>query len=358
MVLVTVDAGPDLADPLVPPWVDLRLQTVLEEERARWTQADEWLEEPLSLLASFVLQGGKRLRPAFCWYGFLGAGGSDETLVADVAAALELLHAFALLHDDVMDGSATRRGHPSMHRRLGQDHCRSGWRGESRRFGEGMAVLLGDLAFACADHLLGRAGQACGDVRAVWDELRLELVMGQYLDLAGAARGGVEWRRAVRIARYKSGAYTVERPLHMGAALAGRLGEMGRHYTAFGRPLGDAFQLRDDLDGAFGDEMVTGKPVGDDLREGKPTLLLALARERGGPAAASLLDRVGAPDLSGAEIRRLQHLLIDCGARDEVEHMIAHRHASAVAALGRAPIPEAVRAPLQDLADQIVVGPA
>ncbi len=343
----------------MPSWVDARLQEVLAEERARWARADAWLAEPLSLLADFVLQGGKRLRPMFCWYGFLGAGGaSDQALVTDVAAGLELLHAFALLHDDVMDGSESRRGLPSMHRRLERDHRRSGWRGESRRFGEGMAVLLGDLAFACADRLLASAGQAAPEVRPVWDELRLELVMGQYLDLAGAARGGLGWRRAVRIARYKSGGYTVERPLHLGAALTGRLGDMGPCYTAFGRPLGDAFQLRDDLVGTFGDELVSGKPVGDDLRDGKPTLLLALARDRCGPAAAPLLGRVGAPDLTGSEVERLCRLLEDCGARDEVEQMIRYRHACAVAALARAPIPDHVRAALDGLAAQVVRGPA
>ena len=356
MVPVAAALRHDVADSPTPSWVDARLEEVLQEERTRWAQADTWLLEPLSLLADFVLQGGKRLRPAFCWYGYLGAGGSDDSVVADVAAALELLHAFALLHDDVMDGSESRRGRPSMHRRLELDHCRSGWRGESRRFGEGMAILLGDLAFACADRLLTGAGQAAPEVHGVWNELRLELVMGQYLDLAGAARGGVGWRRAVRIARLKSGAYTVERPLHLGAALTGRLAEMSLSYTAFGRPLGDAFQLRDDLVGAFGDELLSGKAVGADLRDGKPTLLLAVARDRCGAAATRLLDRVGAPDLSRAEVRRLCSLLVDCGARDEVEQLIRRRHACAVAALARAPIPEHVRAALEDLAAQVVGG--
>lgn len=352
-----IQPAENAAWPSTVSWVDASLRAVLAAEQARWAAVDPWLAEPLTLLTDFVLAGGKRLRPAFCVFGFLGAGGSPEQPgLFDLAAALELLHAFALLHDDVMDGSDRRRGHLSVHRQLERIHGSAGWGGESRRFGEGMAVLLGDLALTLADRLLAAADHRHGGLRATWDELRLELVMGQYLDLAGAARGaargGIGYRRAIRIARYKSGAYTVERPLHLGAALAGRLDEMQCSYTAFGRPLGEAFQLRDDLLGTFGREAVTGKPVGDDLREGKPTVLLALAREYCGLAGAPLLDRVGSLDLSELEIRRLRRLFVECGARDEVERLIRQRHARAVSALGDMALPSDVRASLGVLADQ------
>jgi geranylgeranyl diphosphate synthase, type I len=330
--------------------VDEHLRQVLAREQRRWATVDPWLAEPVALLTDFVGRGGKRLRPAFCAYGYLAAGGHpDHAPWLDAAAGLELLHAFALLHDDVMDGSESRRGRPAMHRELDDVHRASEWRGESRRFGEGMAVLVGDLAFACADRLLKTAR---GDARQVWDELRLELVMGQYLDVAGAARGSVDRDRARRIARYKSGAYTVERPLHLGAAVAGWLPELSGPYSAFGRPLGEAFQFRDDLLGVFGDETATGKPVGDDLREGKPTLLLAIARERAGGAAAPLLDRIGAPDLSEHEIARLRRLLVDCGAREEVESLIDQRYGEAMSALDSAPILDRVRPALRALASQ------
>jgi geranylgeranyl diphosphate synthase, type I len=300
------------------------------------------------MLTEFVTRGGKRLRPAFCAYGYLGAGGHpDHPAWLDAAAGLELLHAFALLHDDVIDGSESRRGRPALHRELEGAHRDGGWRGEPRRFGEGMAVLVGDLAFACADRLF--SGMRA-DVRRIWDELRIELVMGQYLDVAGAARGGVDPSRARRIARFKSGAYTVERPLHLGAALAGWLPELAESYSAFGRPLGEAFQLRDDLLGVFGDTSTTGKPVGDDLREGKPTLLLALTRERGGPAAGPILARVGAADLSEHEIARIRRVVVECGARQEVERLIDERFTESMAALDAAPLVDRIRPPLRDLA--------
>jgi geranylgeranyl diphosphate synthase type I len=332
--------------------VDAHLDAVLERERRHWSSIDPWFAEPVDLLSDFVLVGGKRLRPLFCRYGFLAGGGDPEDgSWLDVAAGLELLHAFALLHDDVMDGSDRRRGRRSLHRRLHDGHQRAGWHGEARRFGEGVAVLVGDLAFTCADRLIRSAGWSVG---RVWDELRIELMMGQYLDVVGAARGPLPTERALRVARYKSGAYTVERPLHLGAAHAGAPADVSAALRAYGRPLGEAFQLRDDLLGVFGDEAATGKPVGEDLREGKPTVLLALACQVVTADEAGLLARVGAADLADDEIAGLRELLVRCGARDEVEQMIAVRHADALAALEAAPVPEPIRDRLHELAGQAV----
>jgi geranylgeranyl diphosphate synthase type I len=328
--------------------VEDRIRQLLELERDRWTAVDGLLGEPIELLADYVLAGGKRLRPLFCRLGYLGAGGDpDAGEWLDVAAALELLHAFALLHDDVMDGSTIRRGRPALHRRLAADHAGGGWRGDPRRFGEGVAVLLGDLAFACADRLVRGAGATVG---AVWDELRIELMMGQYLDVAAAARGGALTERALTVARYKSGSYSVERPLQLGAAQAGASATLREAYTAFGRPLGEAFQLRDDLLGVFGDEMTTGKPVGEDLREGKPTVLLALALAQAPTSAAGLLARVGAADLSAEEVAHLRELFLDCGAAAGVERMIDERHACALDALQTIDVPECVGDGLRALA--------
>jgi geranylgeranyl diphosphate synthase type I len=337
---------------LVALEVEAHVRHVLERERERWSVVDGRLAEPIDLLSDYVLSGGKRLRPSFCRYGYLGAGGDpDARDWLDVAAGLELLHAFALLHDDVMDGSTLRRGRPALHRRLAEDHRRGGWRGEPRRFGEGVAVLLGDLAFTCADRLVRGAGT---DVGAVWDELRIELMMGQYLDVTGASRGSLPTDQALLVARYKSGAYSVERPLHLGAAHAGATHALIDGYTAFGRPLGEAFQLRDDLLGVFGDEAHTGKPAGEDLREGKPTALLALARERAGPRGSALLARVGAVDLEHDEIDRLRRLLVDCGASEAVERMIEERHARALDALEVMELPTPVDHRLRELAGRAI----
>jgi len=324
---------------------------MLDAEIDRWTALDDTLAEPLDCLRTFVLDGGKRLRPAFCHWGFVGAGGdpSDERIVA-AGAAFELLQAFALVHDDVMDGSATRRGRRAVHMAFADRHDGDGLRGEARRFGEGVAVLIGDLAHVYADRFM--AG-AASDARAIWDELRIELNVGQYLDVVGTARADTDLTRARRIARYKSGKYTIERPLHVGAALAGRYHELHEALSAYGDPLGEAFQLRDDLLGAFGDESQTGKPVGDDLREGKPTPLLAIACQRAEGDALALLSLVGSDELSADDITQVQSVLVSTGALAEIEATIDRLTTSAIASIEVAPITPESSAALVELAEYV-----
>jgi len=327
---------------------------MLRDEIERWVALDPDLREPMAAMHRLVMSGGKRLRPAFCHWGFVGAGGdSDDPAVVDAGAALELLHTFALIHDDVMDDSDLRRGQDTVHRSFELRHAAEGWRGEGRRFGEGVAILVGDLAFVYADQLLGDVPPSAW---RVFTDLRLEVNVGQYLDLLGTARGGraqgdggVEQAR--RIGQYKSGKYTIERPLHLGAALAGRLGDLEGPLSAYGAPLGEAFQLRDDLLGAFGDSSVTGKPVGDDLREGRPTALYAYAAGSAEGASAKLLaDRFGAPDLSETEVAELQDVLEQTGARRKVETAVDRLVAEALTAIDLAPITGEARAELGELA--------
>jgi geranylgeranyl diphosphate synthase type I len=322
---------------------------LLDDEIARWAAADEELRDPLVALRDLVLAGGKRLRPAFCHWAFVGAGGdpADPRVIAG-GAAIELLHTFALIHDDIMDGSSTRRGTDTIHMTFEQRHAVSGWRGEGRRFGEGVAILAGDLAFVYADKLLMGAPP---DAVRVFNDLRVEVNVGQYLDLVGTAKGSVGHGAAARISRYKSGKYTVERPLHLGAALTGRLHEFECSLSAFGLPLGQAFQMRDDLLGVFGDPAATGKPVGEDLREGKPTVLYARAVELADAAAAGVLERYGAPDLDDDEIVALQEVLLSTGAVESVERAIDDLVAEALAALDDAPLVAEARTALAELAE-------
>ncbi len=311
--------------------VESRLRSLLDAEIHQWSAIDADLALPLQSLRDFVLGGGKRLRPAFCQWAFIGAGGEpDATTVVDTGAALELLHAFALIHDDIMDGSETRRGANTVHTQFAETHRHGMWNGEARRFGEGVAILIGDLAEVFADRLMIDTPAAA--FRA-WSQLKIEVNIGQYLDVLGAARGGTDLETSRRIAHYKSGKYTIERPLHVGVALVDRLDEFRERLSAYGSPLGEAFQLRDDILGAFGDEDRTGKPVGDDLREGKPTPLLAIARSEGTAQQRELLERVGEINLSEDEIRELQQVVIDTGARDQIEHTIAELTATSIDAL-------------------------
>lgn len=333
--------------------IDAQLAYTVAEQRARWTAVDPDLELPLSEVERLVLSGGKRIRPAFCYWGFRAAGGDGHSdTPIRVGAAIELLHVFALFHDDIMDGALTRRGQVTSHTSLADLHRASQWAGESRRFGEGAAILIGDLTHVISDQLLGDIPNAA---RYVWHEMRLEVNVGQYLDMLGSARRERSRETAQRICRYKSAKYTIERPLHLGALTADveRGAQLLPVLSKYGLPLGDAFQLRDDVLGVFGDTAITGKPVGDDLREGKPTLLLAYAYEKANSAQRKILDRVGTPDLTAGDITDMQTVIADTNALQDIETTISALHNEAVAALTASDIDSVAVTALQQLADYV-----
>ena len=333
--------------------VDDRLAALLESETARWGSFDADLVAPIREIGRLVLAGGKRLRPAFCYWGFVGSGGdARSTAVIDAGGALELLHAFALFHDDVMDGSTTRRGEPTTHTVFIDEHRKGSLAGEARRYGEGVAILVGDLAFVYADLLMkGASPQAW----AMWNELRVELNFGQYLDVVGSATSERRREKAERICRYKSGKYTIERPLHLGALLANPTcgDEHLNALSRYGLPLGDAFQMRDDVLGAFGETDVTGKPVGDDLREGKPTPLMAIAVSRANAAQKRTLGLVGSVSLSDAQVAEVQGVIRDTGALDELEAHITSLTDQAIASLQHANLTAEAKDELVALANYV-----
>ncbi|TFV89636.1 polyprenyl synthetase family protein [Blastococcus sp. CT_GayMR16] len=306
---------------------------------------------------SAVAEGGKRLRPAFAYWGWRGASGGsgeDEAAVLRAVAALEFVHASALVHDDVMDGAQTRRGRPATHIGFADRHGGQDLNGDGELFGTGAAILVGDLALVWSDELLGGSGlspAALARARAVWNTMRTEVTAGQYLDLLRAAGGLPGPQGALTVARYKSAGYTVQRPLQLGAAIAGAGAEVLEACTAIGLPLGEAFQLRDDVLGVFGDPAVTGKSADDDLREGKQTLLIALAEERTDDAGRRLLgDLLGNADAGPEDFDALRRLLETTGARARVEERITERTALARAAIASAPLAADARAALDALA--------
>ena len=305
-------------------------------------------------ITEFLLDGGKRLRPAFCYWGWRGAGGADTDEIVTAASSLELLQACALIHDDVMDGSDTRRGRPAMHRGFAALHRGEGWFGDPEAFGTSAAILLGDLCLIWADQMLNTSGLPASDLHraaSTYDEMRVELMAGQYLDVVEQALGGRDVERALRVARYKTAKYTIERPLHLGAVLAGAPPELLASYTDYGLPLGQAFQLRDDLLGVFGDPSETGKPAGDDLREGKRTALVAMALDRATPDQAAVVRRhLGDPRLDDAGVAQLREVIDSTGARAEVETLIARLTEEALAALGQADVDDDARVVLAALA--------
>ena len=328
--------------------VDARLRQFLAAERSRWVAFDADLAAPFGELERMVVGGGKRLRPVFTYWGFIGAGGtSSDARIIDAGAAFELLHAFALFHDDIMDGSTTRRGAITTHELMQAEHRTNSWAGDARRFGDGAAILIGDLSFVYADMLLAHLGPRGWQM---WNELRVELNLGQYLDMLGSAQNERRPDKAARICRYKSGKYTIERPLHLGALLADEDTALLDAYSAYGLPLGDAFQLRDDVLGAFGDSAITGKPVGDDLREAKPTPLMALALQRATPTQVTVLERVGRGVLNDADVMLVQQAITESGALAEMELRIEQFMTQAVTEISRAPIDKVVRDRLVELA--------
>ena len=350
-----IQKAPDSLD-FIAKKVESRIEDLLSDEIVRWSAVDADLAEPLGFLREMVLAGGKRLRPAFAYWAYVGVGGDpDSEEILNAGSALELLHSFAIIHDDIMDASLTRRGLVALHKRFQDKHEGVFWAGESRRFGEGVAILLGDMAFVYADKMLAGAG---AEAQTIFTELRLEVNVGQYLDLIGTARSKAKLRipldRARLIGLYKSGKYTVERPLHLGAALLDKFDEFGKRLSGYGLPLGEAFQLRDDLLGSFGDQSVTGKPVGEDLREGKPTLLAALALERvHGSDREFFKDRFGAEDLCSEEINKFQEIFIGTGAKLDVERLVNRLRVQAVTAVTSSGLTAKAIAELSDLADYV-----
>jgi geranylgeranyl diphosphate synthase type I len=307
-----------------------------------------------------LASGGKRLRPAFAYWGWRGArdvapaATEDDAAVLRAVAALEFVHASALVHDDVMDGARTRRGRPATHIGFATRHDVDDLDGDGELFGTGAAILVGDLALVWSDELLRCSGisvPALIRARAVWDTMRTEVTAGQYLDLLRAAGGLPGPEGALTVARYKSAGYTVQRPLQLGAAIAGAGPEITEAYTAIGLPLGEAFQLRDDVLGVFGDPAVTGKSADDDLREGKQTLLIALAEQETDDAGRRLLREVlGDPYAGTEELDAVRRLLETTGARARVEERIAERTGVARAAIAAAPIADDARDALDALA--------
>lgn len=270
-------------------------------------------------------------------------------------AALELVQACALIHDDFIDSSATRRGHPTVHVEAARRHRDRNLLGDPEHFGASIAVLIGDLALAWADDLVRDSGlspQARERISPVWTAMRTEVLGGQLLDIHAEASGNESVPAAMRVNRFKTAAYTVERPVQLGASAAGANERMIDALGAFGTDLGVAFQLRDDLLDVFGDPAVTGKPSGADLREGKRTVLLAMALARADaahPHAARLLRSSIGRELTEQQVSGLRETIIALGAADEVESMIDDLTARARAALARSGIADDGAAVLESM---------
>jgi geranylgeranyl diphosphate synthase type I len=313
--------------------VDARLSTFFGDRRGDVPEAPAAIEVLVRAVETLHRAGGKRLRPAFVAWGNVAAGGAIDPCVVDVAAATELLHDFALLHDDVMDRSSTRRGLPTAHVALRAEHARP-HDDDAAWFGISAAVLAGDLAFVWADRLFDGVGSdlvpphCARRARELFTTMRTEVIAGQYLDLClGADEATIELDGA-NVALLKSARYTVTRPLQIGAALAGADDELCARLSGYGDAVGTAFQLRDDVLGLFGDPQITGKSCTDDLREGKRNVLVLSALRMADDRGRAVLQRsLGAPDVGPAAVEGCREVVVESGALAEVESMIrSHLH--------------------------------
>jgi len=309
---------------------------------------------PISEATHEFLAEGKRLRPLFAYWANRAAGGTHNNALVKAVSSLEFLHACALIHDDVMDGSDTRRGNPAIHHRFASLHRQERMSGNAESFGLSSAVLLGDLCLVWADRMLNQSGLdhvVMQRLNPVYDEMRVELMAGQYLDVLEQALATSSVERSLRIARYKSGKYTVERPLHFGAVIAGADKSTLELLSRYGLPLGEAFQLRDDILGVFGDPSETGKPAGDDLREGKRTVLIAHAIAQASPSQEVQINKyLGDPHLSTEGIEMLREIIRETGALNEVEKIIEKGLTESIDAISGAPLDAAAVTVLKDLA--------
>lgn len=377
---------PDASAPLSPAFIGAVSSAISEflDRQSEILSRMGTETDPLQRIARSLASGGKRLRPAFCYWGYVAVAGSPEgdlrAALIRAAASLDLLHSSALVHDDVMDASDLRRGQPAAHRQFEQLHADLGFLGDPVVFGRSGAILLGDLLLIWSMQMLHESGLGMDVLDRglpVMEVMRTEVTAGQFLDVvsqardrssyrpsqagsdqAGNDRAGDDQKRlqraldeASRVVEYKSARYTVRRPLQFGAALGAADDRLQEQLGAFGSPIGRAFQYRDDLLGVFGDSRVTGKPIGDDLREGKRTVLVAQALAGSDPAGRKLLEtQVGNPDLDADGIAELQDVITASGAREAVEKMIDHDHQLALETLAAADITDDGRTALTALA--------
>lgn len=340
--------------------VDRMLQEFLRQQR---TVLEEISPETVLLVDAIdhLSTGGKRMRAVLAYWGWRAAGGSPgaEEIVR-AGAALELFQTAALVHDDIIDHSDTRRGQPAVHKRFEQLHAQEGWHQDRRDFGTMGGILAGDLCLSFSEAVfasIGTAPATVGQARRLFDLMRTEVMAGQFLDGLSETMGPQDpqpaLERAATVIRYKSAKYSCEHPLLIGAALAGASRELVRGLREFGLPLGEAFQLRDDVLGVFGAPETTGKPAGDDLREGKRTILVALAQQQGTAEDAALLDSgLGNPELTEDQVNRLRQVIQETGALAAVEEIIASTGRQVQAALSRLEVSPEARAALQQAAAQ------
>lgn len=300
--------------------VDFQMNIFLDKKVEEAREISEEATILVDEVKRFVSAGGKRVRPAFLYSGYIAAGGKAHAAVTLASLCVEFLHTFALIHDDIIDRSDTRRGKPTAHKAFESLHKSSKFLGDREHFGLSSAILAGDLAFTFAEEILTSSPfpqERLRRARYFFDQMKFQVITGEYLDVLGSYKKRLTEEEVLNILEYKTAKYTVERPLQIGAVLAGAEVDILEAFTAYGIPLGQAFQLQDDIFGVFGDAKKMGKPVGSDIREGKKTVLIAKTYEWASKKEEQLLDRVvGNWAATDKDLSRVKEIIYSVGAYD------------------------------------------
>lgn len=295
--------------------LDLELKKYLDEKVEEAKRIDPQATKLVKAVRRMVLAGGKRLRPAFMYYGYKAAGGNDEEAIIYTCQSIELLHAYLLIHDDIIDNSDLRRGQPTVHKFFERSNTSL-----TRNFGVNAAILAGDYASTFAQEILSRSPFSDHEIRRarkILDQLLLEVIAGEFVDVLSGLKPQSSWEEQEKILEYKAARYTIVRPLHLGAALADAHDEIFNTFTAYGIPLGKAFQIQDDILGMFGDEEKLGKPADSDIKEGKKTYLILKALEEANNEQRRVLQKtVGNIDARDDEIDAVRQIVKETGAYD------------------------------------------
>jgi geranylgeranyl diphosphate synthase type I len=306
----------------------------------------------------FIRNGGKRVRPAFAYSAYVASGGRSLEAILYASAALEVLHAWALIHDDIIDNANLRHGKPSVHKVFEDFHRKRALSGSAGKFGTDAAILVGDLALTFADELLNTAPFPAERIRRAkeyYDLMKKQVIFGEYLDVVAPLKKQVTERDLLTILEYKTAKYTVERPMHIGAVLAGAEEDTLRIFSSYAVPLGQAFQIQDDIMGTFSNEAKIGKPVDSDIKEGKRTLLVLKAYEFSKGAEKRLLDAVlGNQSAGEAEIEAARQIMRSSGALEYSQELAYKLIKKAKGAILQAKLVEEGREYLLQAADYLL----
>lgn len=299
---------------------DKQLLAYLSEKKSAAVEINTETAVLVEEIRRFSENGGKRVRPAFMFSGYVAAGGQAYEAILFATLSVELLHTFALIHDDIIDNSSLRRGELTTHKQFEKIHKEKNLQGNGKEYGLSSAILAGDLALSFAEEILTSAPfpqERLRRARYFFDQMKMQVLYGEYLDVLGGFQKSLNEDQVLQILEYKTAKYTVERPLHIGAVLAGADFEILETFSRYGIPFGQAFQMQDDLVGSFASEKEIGKPSDSDIKEGKKTLLLVKAYERATKSQKKILDAVvGNKNSSQEEVDKVRKIMKETGSYD------------------------------------------